>query len=144
MDDPDQPYNPNACSEYRKLWDLRIIKDISSVDCGTLFLGHFWVVDVTKASVTLLFGDPSPSSEMSGLIQIKVGEGIAKNKSEIEISFTTVMFNPKENRHAFSKWTWTAHILYSRMLLQNGAMWVCWPRLWGILKPDAFHAALPR
>jgi hypothetical protein len=129
-DQPEDSLNHSECVGY---WDLRPIKDITSLKPGTSLLNHFWIVDVSISSVTMLFGDPSPSSEHAGLLQINVDENVGRNKDKVEISMTTVMFNPKENRNVFSEWMWVAHIGYSRILLQNAAIWTCWPNCWSLL-----------
>jgi hypothetical protein len=110
-----------------EIWDLLPVKDVSSLKIGTSLLAHFWVVgNDAPSSITFLFGDPSASSKLAGLFRISVDdEGPGRNSDKIEISVTTVMYNPKEDKKAFSSFMWALHIVYTRLLLQNATMWVC-------------------
>jgi hypothetical protein len=108
-----------------EIWDLHPVKDVSSLKIGTSLLAHFWVVENgAPSSITFLFGDPSASSKLAGLFRVSVDEGPGRNSDKIEISITTVMYNPNEDKKAFSSLMWALHIVYSRLLLQNATMWV--------------------
>ena len=100
---------PSAAGE---VWDLRSVRDISALPPGAEIMGHFKILETSPDSIVMQFGNTAPDSDMGGLFQIAVKERDLNDSADsVEVSITTVMFSPKEDKKAFLEIQWLAHIL---------------------------------
>ena len=102
----------DAASAAGEVWDLRSVRDVSALPPGKEIMGHFKILETSPESIIMQFGNTAPDSEMGGLFQIAVKErGLDDSADSVEVSITTVMFSPKEDKKAFLEILWLAHIL---------------------------------